>query len=247
MLVEIETPYTTQPRMKKYSGCLITLQPRQQYIDQKHIELAQLESDLCAETFESKVNQLVKKTSNFLQLNETDSIKNLAMQIEEDIAIMHNGILVAICFCFPSSWIPSSRLGMTLEQIHKPVADNEKLLSASAKLTHTMAHSNLGPFRRQVWTLTTSANLSNHPLYKTDYLPKSINDLYLRVETQTAAALGDGKSSVFLVKVDVVPLANVWHELGTDIRRSLNSMSPNILQYKNLENIKPIINKVLIM
>ena len=247
MHLEIETPYTTHPRMKKYSGCLINPQPRQEYINQKNIELAQLESDLYTETFESKVNQLVKKTADFLKLDTTDSIKNLALQIEEDIAIMHKGVLVSICFCFPSSWIPSERIGMTLEDIHRPVADNDKLVAASARLAETMAQNNLGPFRRQVWTLTTNAKLSNHPIYKADIIPTSINDLYLRVETQTAAPLGDNISSIFLVKVDVVPLVDVWPQLGANIRQSINSMTDNVLKYKNLENIKPIVNRVLLM
>lgn len=247
MLVEIQVPYSTQPRMKRFEGCLLNTAPNSEYIKQKVLELSKLESDLCADTYESTVNQLVKKTAEFLQLNETDSIKDLALQIEEDIAIMHKGVLASICFCFPSSWIPSQRIGMTLEDIHRPVADGEKLVASSPRLAETMAQNNLGPFRRQVWTLTTNSNLSNHPIYKSDVIPTSINDLYLRVETQTAAPLGDNISSVFLVKVDVVPLVDVWPQLGANIRRSINSMTTNVLKYKNLENIKPIVNRVLLM
>lgn len=233
--------------MKKYEGCLHNLHPRHEYINQKIKELAKLESDLVAETHESQTKHLVTRAAEFLQLQTCNSIKQLALQIEEDIAIMHRGILSAICFCFPSSWVPSERIGLKLEDIHKPVADNAKLVAASARLAETMSQNNLGPFRRQVWTLTTNKNLSNHPAYKTNVVPESINELYLRVETQTSAALGDNESSLFLVKVDVVPLIDVWPRLGSQIRQSINSMTANILQYKNLENIKPIINRVLLM
>lgn len=247
MQLEIEIPYTTQPRMKKYQGCLINASPRIEYLEQKNAELKKFQTDLYADTHESVANQLVKKTADFLKLNTTNSIKDLALQIEEDIAIMHKGILASICFCFPSSWIPCERIGMTLQDIHRPVADSDKLVAASPKLAETMAQNNLGPFRRQVWTLTTNSNLSNHPKYKSDHVPKSINDLYLRVETQTSAPLGDNVSSIFLVRVDVIHLPEIWHKLGGKIKSSVNSMTDAIIEYKNLKNIKPILNNVLIM
>ena len=49
----------------------------------------------------------LKKTGldyyKILGVDKTDSIKELALNFREDIAILHNGILESICFCFPSS------------------------------------------------------------------------------------------------------------------------------------------------
>jgi hypothetical protein len=233
--------------MKQHSGLVYNPKPDQRYLDQKIVELEKLETDLCAESFESRTNHLVKKSCQYLNIPLKTSIKDFALMFEEDVAIMHRGILSAICFCFPSSWVPAERIGLSLSNIHRPVADGEKLVQVSDKLSSIMADSTKGPFTRQVWTITQTAGLSNHPMYKLSNLPTSINDLFLRVETQTTAAIGDNETSLFFVKIDVVPLVNVWHLLGDQLKMSVNSMSESVLQYKNLTHIKPILNRILLM
>lgn len=247
MLIDIQVPYTTQPRMQRNTGPLYNRTPDLKYIEQKKIELEKLGQDLYGETYESTANQLVAKACKHLGLPFKNDIKDLSMLFEEDIAIMHNGKLSAISFCFPSGWIPSQRIGMKLSEIHRPVADSDKLVYASEKLAKTMADPVLGSFKRQVWTVTANKELSNHPVYKSSFVPKSINDLYFRMETQTTEALGDGISSLFFVKVDVIPLVDIWADFGSKIRDSVNSMSASILDYKNLQNIKPLLNKVWLM
>ena len=247
MQIDIHVPYTTQPKMKKYAGDYYNKSPDTFYLKQKKIELNKFGTQLWAQSQQAEQNLLVRKACNFLSTPETNNICELALRFEEDLAIMHNGRLAAICFCFPSSWIPAERIGQTLTEIHTPVADNEKLLSASEKLSKIMADSTQGPFRRQVWTVSQNSGLSNHPLIKIDKIPKSINDLYFRMETQTTVPIGDNTTSLFFVKVDVIPLSEIWHKIGGKIRASINSMTDAIIEYKNLQDIKPILNNVLIM
>lgn len=64
-------------------------------------------------------------------------------------------------------------------------------------------------------------------------------NLYLRVETQTTTPL-DKEISLFFVKVDVHPLTKVW---SNKILESINSMSNEVLEYKNLFEIKDFLNK----
>ena len=91
--------------------------------------------------------------------------------------------------------------------------------------------------QRWVWNVTTISNLSNHP--RVDR-PKVIDfdTLYFRLETQISTPL-DNKSNLFLVKVDVIPLKEVWNKT---ILESINSMSQNVLKYKNLIEIKEFLN-----
>ena len=65
-------------------------------------------------------------------------------------------------------------------------------------------------------------------------------NLYFRVETQTTAPI-DKLTSLFFIKVDVLPLAEVW-----DIRilESINSMTEEVLNYKSLKKIKEILNRI---
>ena len=93
--------------------------------------------------------------------------------------------------------------------------------------------------KRWVWTVTTSNELSNFPDYTKPEI-STFENLYFRVETQTTAPI-DEETSLFFIKVDVLPLAEVWDE---KILESINSMTENVLKYKGLEQIKELLNRM---
>ena len=190
--------------------------------------------DLYGQTEKYKNSDLNQKVSQTLGLKATESLFETATQIEEDLAVMHNGNLEAICFCFPSGWTPGSELKADLSKLHQPVADNDLLLKSSEKLSQ---HMNKQTIRRWVWNVTTIPGLSNHPSEERPLL-NNFENLYFRLETQISTPL-DEFSSLFLVKVDVVPLRDVWDEI---ILESINSMSENVIKYKNLSEIKKFLN-----
>lgn len=239
----IKIPYTTGPSMVRNTGNVFNTNPSTYHIRQKHLELLAYNTDLYATTVECQQQGLVSRAAEYCG-QKTDSIVDLAKCLEEDIAIMSHGVLQAICFCFPSSWIPSERIGMALTDIHTPVADGERLRAMSQRIAQTMADPEQGSFRRWVWTITNSGELSQHPSRKNNVIPESIDDLYFRIETQTTAPLGDGVSSLFFVNVDTCPLRELW--LSMEIRNklidSINSMTDSILAYKNLNHIKNLLN-----
>ena len=237
----IKTPYKTWPSMNRYTGPIFNSSPSEKYLAEKKYEFSKWGGDLFARARETFEKPLIVMAQKFCGLEQNGKLLDLGFSLEEDIAIMHNGNLSAIFFCFPSSWIPRERIGKSLTEIHQPVADNDRLLTASKRITDVMADLNTGSLRRFVWTITPSNRLSNHPGYERPKF-KSIDDLFFRVETQTTAPLGDN-TSLFFVKVDVVPLLEVWHQKDI-ILESLNSMSNNILTYKNLHHIKELLNRV---
>lgn len=243
MFIDIKIPYTTRPSMIRNTGSVYNSNPDKAYIDQKKLELKKYSTDLYAITDESINLNLVGATCEHFNLPSVDNIVDLALYFEEDIAILHKGILSAICFCFPSSWVPASRIGKSLAEIHQPVADSQYLVAASTKLTNTMAACSLGSFKRQVWTITTNSALSNHPAVFVDHAD-SIENLYFRLETQTTEPLGDDLTSIFFVKVDVIPLVDIWQEYGRKIVDSINTMSENVLKYKKLTQIKSLLNNI---
>ena len=223
------------PSLQQVYAQLTTVRFSKPALDILHKELKEM--DLKEEsklTKQFKKMNLNKKVTKLLGLDQTDSFFETAMKIEEDIAVMHKGKLVAICFCFPSGWIPSNELNSDLSKLHAPVADNELLIKSSEKLAK---HMNKQTIRRWVWNVTTISNLSNHPNIDR---PKIIDfdSLYFRLETQVSTPLDD-ESSLFLVKVDVFPLKKVWNE---KILESINSMSESVLKYKNLIEIKNFLN-----
>ena len=141
-----------------------------------------------------------------------------------------------VSVCFPSGWVPKEKLGKNLSDIHEPIADSEQLIKASDKLTDYMTKQSI---KRWVWTITTSKQLSNFPDYKKPEL-STFEKLYFRVETQTTAPVDD-HTSLFFIKVDVLPLSQVWDKR---ILESINSMTDNVLKYKGLEQIKELLNRV---
>ena len=201
---------------------------------QKQVEL--LGEELLGETQISKKENLIEKFINFCNLDKGLSLNDITTKFEEDFAIMYKGKMEVVSVCFPSGWIPKEKLGKNLSDIHEPVADNEQLLKASDKLTDYMTKQSI---KRWVWTITTSNQLSNFPNYEKPELTSFAN-LFFRVETQTTAPV-DGETSLFFIKVDVLPLAQVWDKKILD---SINSMSENVLKYKGLKQIKELLNKV---
>ena len=230
----IKTPFTNNPSMQKYSGDLINNSPRPEYIEEKIKQISLLEPELCGETELFQNLQLLDKVSDLLEMGKFKTIKDLSIQVEEDIAIMHKGKLEAISFCFPSGWIPTKALGQDFAFLHEPVADNDLLIKSSQKLSKYMCSHSI---QRWVWNVTTIKNLSNHPTIKRPKLT-SFDELYFRLETQISTPV-DEETSLFLVLVEVVPLNKVWN---SRILESINSMSDNVLKYKNLIEIKKYLN-----
>ncbi|WP_286226039.1 heme-dependent oxidative N-demethylase subunit alpha family protein [Polynucleobacter sp. HIN7] len=244
----VEVPYTTSPKMSRYAGPLMDAHPDPRYLEAKNHELALLGSELCAQQDAEQTRELISKAASDLNLPEARTIRkieDLALCINEDVALLEDDILTAICFCFPSSWIPAKRLGMPLAQIHHPVADGERLVQASPKIAHVMSDPQQGSFRRFVWTISNSPELSQHPSRKSNATPQRIDDLYYRLETQTTMPINtsQGRASLFLVKVEVCPLMVFWQnpEQRAQICASIQSMSEAVLEYKNLHSIKALL------
>ena len=232
----IKVPFTNNPSMQIYNGELFNRNPDKKYLNEKIVQHKKYKDDLFGEDSVFNNFNLFEDIKNKMQIVKESSFFELAMGIEEDIAVIHKGKLVAIHFSFPSGWIPSKGIGKDFKGLHQPVADNEKLIDSSNKLTDYMTKHTI---RRWVWNITTIEGLSNHPLV---HRPEKIQfeNLFFRLETQISTPL-DQDSSLFLVKVEVCPLQEVWSDIMLE---SINSMSDNVLQYKKLKNIKNYLNMI---
>jgi hypothetical protein len=177
----------------------------------------------------------------FCGLDNVTDIRSTAMTLEEDLAILHKGKLVSICFCFPSGFVPAQKLGESFFGLHLPVADGDTLRASSEKVAAIISRDG-ALFRRHVWTVTSLPGLSQHPGYQRP-LAVGIDDLYFRTETQTTVGI-EGDTCLFFVKVDMHPLALVWEDPSKRkiLLESINSMTATTLEYKNLHAVKAILN-----
>jgi len=238
MIFPVKVPYTVGPDIVKYEGAAFNIHPDPSYLLEKKKELELYGGHICGSTS----NDYLYHLNAFCGFDANATLPEICVGLEEDVAILKDGHLHAIGFCFPSGFYPTQKLGLSFFDMHLPVGDGEILRRSSEKVSALISKQNV-MFRRHVWTLTSLPSLSQLPSY-TKPIPQKINDLYFRTETQTTVGV-DGKICLFFVKVDMYPLEQVWddHEKRTVIIESINSMSDAVLGYKNLAYIKTIINK----
>jgi hypothetical protein len=238
MIFPVKVPYTVGPDIVKYEGAAFNANPDPTYLLEKKSALALHESQICG----SITTDYLYYLNSFCGFDANTTLPEICVKLEEDVAILKEGYLHSIGFCFPSGFYPAQKLGLSFFEMHLPVGDGETLRRSSEKVSMLISKQD-AMFRRYVWTLTSLSSLSQLPSYIKP-VPQSINDLYFRTETQTTVGFG-GNICLFFVKVEMNPLQQVWddHEKRTLIVESVNSMSEAVLDYKNLHLIKEIVNK----
>jgi hypothetical protein len=238
MIFPVKVPYTVGPDIVKYEGPAFNMHPNPDYLLEKKKELELHGSHICG----SISNDYLHHLNAFCGFDANTTLPEICVGLEEDVAILKDGYLHAIGFCFPSGFYPAQKLGLSFFDMHLPVGDGETLRRSSEKVSALISKQD-AMFRRYVWTLSSLPSLSQLPSY-TRPMPQSISDLYFRTETQTTVGIG-GDICLFFVKVNMHPLPQVWDdpEKRTLIVDSINSMSEAVLDYKNLGIIKEIINK----
>ena len=96
-------------------------------------------------------------------------------------------------------------------------------------------------FHRYTWAISSLDTLSNHPHYERPEID-SIRHLTFRVEHEKTVPIVKGESVAFLLQIQTKDLTDVMHDAGDLLRKSINSMSDNVLKYKNLTKVKDLIN-----
>ena len=238
MIFPVKVPYTVGPDIVKYEGPAFNANPDPAYLLEKKKELDLHGSHVCG----TISNDYLHHLNTFCGIDVNTTLPEICVKLEEDIAILKDGHLHTIGFCFPSGFYPVQKLGLSFFDMHLPVGDGETLRRSSEKVSALISKQD-AMFRRYVWTLTSLPSLSQLPSY-TRPTPQSIEDIYFRTETKTTVGIG-GDICLFFVKVNMHPLPQVWDdpEKRTLIVDSINSMSEAVLDYKNLRIIKEIINK----
>ena len=203
-------------------------------------ELEELGERIHFESDIAKENKLVSKLSKRLNLKKKHkNIIDIGLDIPDDIIIMHKGRVEACFAPFASGWDPSTVAGKTLAEVHSPVADNEKLIKASESIMRTITGEKC--YHRYTWAISSLGSLSNHPHYERPEFD-SLRQLTFRVEHEKTIPIVQDESVAFLLQIQTKPLADVIRYAGELLRKSINSMSDNVLKYKNLTHVKDLIN-----
>lgn len=235
----IKVPFDMNPRFSPIDNLEFKDYP-QELFEERLSEYNKLMGDISFESDIAKEKKLVKKTSLAMNLSDEPfyDIIEMGLEMPDDIIIMHKGKVEACFVAMASGWNPSEVKGMTLEQVHQPVADSETLRKASEGIWRAMTSGK--SFHRHTWAITSLDSLSNHPKHKRPEI-KSLDDLTFRVEHERTLTV-DEDTAAFLIDVERYPLNFVLERNGGLLKRCINSMTDNVLEYKNLIEVKELIN-----
>jgi hypothetical protein len=166
------------------------------------------------------------------------------LAFEEDFAVLDGttGTLPWLCVCVPSHWAPEDKLGLDFAAVHRPVADNAALLAAARQLVALATSGEC--WERFVWTVSASPRHDQHPRRHPRTPWPATGDAeafaracWLRVERQAFFPIGQGtRQAVFSIRVMLEPLVDAARapDAARRLHDSLASMSPAVLEYKNL-------------
>lgn len=231
----MHVPFTMRPNFEKYNG--EDVWPEEFYVASEREYKKQLREQMFRqkgqyiwfETDIAKEQKIVKLAANTLGY-DVMNIADLGMKLKEDIMIMHKGRLEACFAPFASGWNPADKKGMTLAELHDPVADNEALQNASDAIIKTLSARKNNMYHRFTWAISTLPTYSNHPIYLRPEA-KSLDDLWLRVEHETTLCLKTKETILFLVDIKIIPLKTC---LNSNLLESIASMSDAVKEYKNI-------------
>lgn len=155
----------------------------------------------------------------------------------DDLVVLRRtgpGFLAAelLAVAFPSGWPPRWRLGASLDDLHAPVADGDRLRRASPALSEALLTK--GPYVQYVWGLDPSGRLDRDPSAPdVDTTPRPPPDQWwLRVERQTSLPLGD--RALFTIRPYLTPLAALPADQRAVLASAVRSMSPASRVYKGV-------------
>jgi len=233
----INIPFDMNPRFTPINTVEFK-EYHQDLFEERLIEYNTLRGDMSFESDLAVEKKLVKKTSEAMNIEPFLDIIEMGLEIPDDVIIMHKGKVEACFVAMASGWNPKKVNGMTLSEVHEPVADGETLRKASDGIWRAMTSGK--SFHRHTWAISSLKRLSNHPHYERPEI-KSLDDLTFRVEHERTLTV-DEDTAAFFIDVQRFPLNFVLERNGGVLKRCINSMSEEVLEYKNLIKVKELLN-----
>lgn len=161
------------------------------------------------------------------------SFEDVGRSIPEDILVHRvssgGDWLAAAHVCFPSGWLPEEKMGLTWEEIHRPVPMD---LSSSSRIVRAMVHS--GPFERFVWSVVYDARYDFHPSRERSSF--SPGNPLVKVERQVTVPFPELGCCLFILRQYLV--RDYDREA---LARSIEGMDARQREYKGLVDPGPLL------
>jgi hypothetical protein len=157
--------------------------------------------------------------------------------------------MVAACVCFPSSWAPEAKLGLSLDLIHTSVP------GLNAELGPTIGRflDRLRPgaaWLRANWGMSASPERNQHPNRRIPRLAPPIDPrrVWVRIEHQALIALPRCGGILFGIRVERLNLDQLRGEplLAAGLARALRTMPEEMARYKGVDRARDDLVQCLI-
>jgi hypothetical protein len=142
------------------------------------------------------------------------------------------------CVCFPSGWSLPEKFAQPVGLVHDRVPALNELLGSH--IGQFLARLEVDKFyQRANWGLTSSNQLDQRPKQQIPLIQASCSDPFLRIEWQAFGALSTGLI-LFGIRIFHIPFEQVRQnpEAAALLARNLETMSPEMLEYKRLDGCR---------
>jgi dimethylamine monooxygenase subunit A len=146
--------------------------------------------------------------------------------------------LQAACVCFPSRWNLASKLGTTLDDIHRPVPSYDVELSRPTNAFFERLKPERS-FWRLNWTLIDNPAL-HQPTSARHSPDGDLDDWFFRVERQTLRRLPVSDTIVFTIRNYVASarsLSDAHAEFGATLLLNLDTAPDDMREYKGWRGV----------
>ncbi len=174
-----------------------------------------------------------------------EALKEIGCGLEPDVAFLSADGQGAFrlrggAVCFPTGWGLEDKVGHTLDFIHGVVPGLNRVLGSPIQQFLTKLKPGVA-FLRHNWGLAASDELNLHPARRLapPTSPVRLDGLWLRVEHQALLALPQTRGVAFGIRIALHRMDNVAKtSAASGLARALETMPPEVADYKNLTNIK---------
>lgn len=169
--------------------------------------------------------------------------------IQEDLCVLVRSDewrLQAASVCFPSRWDLASKIGTTLDQIHRPVPGYDEELARPTNSTFDRLKPER-PFWRLNWTLIDNPDL-HQPVRNPGAPHGGLPDWFFRVERQTIRRLPASGAVVFTIHNYVSALGEMVDADGSfaeNLLRAIDEAPPAMKDYKGWQGVSDHLRSVL--
>lgn len=162
----------------------------------------------------------------------------LAPRPREDASEILDWCLVAAALAFPAHWVLADKMGRPLAGIHEPVPHYGEQLEAPMDRFFTRMQ--VGPIsHRWNWSVVTTDQLFTP--HRTRRTPlgqgAGINDIFLRMESQTLRKLAESGQILFTIRTYVEPLGR-WAAIPGALESLVEMLELMTLQMRDYKGVE---------